>query len=184
MHVFKTQGIVLRMGKISERELWYKIFFQEYGVLMVQKQKKVREKPIDIGYHISCEILTHEQKKSHTIWNIAVLRYFESKDRPYQEIELFLKNIALLQKNIPDGVPHQELFLTLKEILSLGETLRYQKMLLLSLKIQALLGNLPENHTDITSQKILRFIHQSSSKDILRLAEISEEVKKNLEQML
>ena len=67
MHVFKTQGIVLRMGKISERELWYKIFFQEYGVLMVQKQKKVREKPIDIGYHVGCEILTHEHKKSHTI---------------------------------------------------------------------------------------------------------------------
>ena len=184
MHVFKTEGIVLRMGKISERELWYKIFFQEYGMLLVQKQKKAREKPIDIGYHISCEILTHEHKKTHTIWNIAILRYFESKERPYQEIELFLKNIAILQKNIPDGVPHQELFTILKEILSLKVALRYQKMLLLSLKIQAILGNLPENHEDTTCQKILKFLHHNSSKDVLRLAEIPEEVKKTLEKLL
>ena len=184
MHVFKTEGIVLRIGKISEKELWYKIFFQQYGILMVQKQKKVREKPIDIGYHINCEILTHEHKKTPTIWNISVLRYFESKEKSYHEIELFLKNIAFLQKNVPDGVPHQELFNIVKEILSLKEERRYQKMLLICLKIQAILGSLPENHSDIICQKILRFLHQSHSKDILRLQEIPEETIKKLELLL
>jgi hypothetical protein len=71
----------------------------------------------------------------------------------------------------------------LKEILSLKEGLRYQKMLLLSLKIQAILGNFPENHPNTTCQKILKFIHHNSYKDILRLAEIPEETLKTLEQL-
>lgn len=137
MHVFKTEGIVLRMGKVSEKELWYKIFFREYGILMVQKQKKIREKPIDIGYHISCEIITHEHKKAHTIGNISVLRYFESEKKCYKEIELFLKTLSFLQKNLPDGVPHHELYACMREILCLKESSSSQKPVLLALKIHA-----------------------------------------------
>ena len=79
MSIFKTEGIVLQVGKYSEKELYYKIFFRDYGILTVTKKKKVREKTIDIGYFISLEIITSSQKNVHTIGNIRVKCFFTSE---------------------------------------------------------------------------------------------------------
>lgn len=183
MSVFKTQWIVLRVGKISEKELFYKVLFRDYGILTVTKKKKTREKPVDIGFHISCEIITHNKKTVHTIGNIKILHFFETKEKAYSEIEAFLIIIWKVQKQLPEGFPHREIYDIFSLFLS-QENIKAQTLLLTNLKITQALWNLNDIHKDITTQKILKFIHSSHYKDILRLWKIPEETLKNLEHML
>ena len=66
----------------------------------------------------------------------------------------------------------------------LKEELLHQKLILINLKILSCLGHLPEIHQNISVQKILKFIHSTPIKDILRLKDIPEEIEKHLEHML
>ncbi len=70
------------------------------------------------------------------------------------------------------------------EIYLLKETHPHQKLILIHLKIISCLGNLPEIHQNLDTQKVLKFIHNSHIKDILRLKDIPEEIEKQLELML
>jgi hypothetical protein len=76
--------------------------FRDYGVLTVKKRKKAREKPIDIGYFIHCEIITHKEKTVHTIGNILIDSFFETQGRSYEEIESFLRILARVKKEVPE----------------------------------------------------------------------------------
>ena len=184
MSIFKTQWIVLQVWKYSDNELFYKVFFKDYGILTVKKRKKAREKPVDIGYLISCEILTHNQKTIHTIGNIKIISFFDTKQRPYSEIEAFLKLLVQIKKEIPEWNPHFEIFDILFWAVSHQEKLNFQKILLTRLKIISCLWHLSDEHNDVTCQKILKFIHSHSYKDILRLWNIPEETGKKLEHLL
>lgn len=175
MSVFKTEWIVLRVGKTSQKEVFYTIFFREYGILHVTKKAKVREKPIDTGYSINCEIHTYNDKKMHIIANISILHFFESQWKSYSFIEKYLHIIATVKKEIPNWVPHYEIY----DILSLfwrnQENISWQKLLLTHLKILSSLWNLSENHENITTGKILKFIYTNKYSDILRLWKIADE---------
>lgn len=184
MSIFKTLWIVLQVGKYSEKELYYKVFFKDYGILTVKKKKKLREKPVDMGYLISCEIITHSEKSIHTIGNIKILSFYDTKEKPYSEIEAFMKFLSKIKKDIPEWNPHYEIFNILSEIISIQNSMTYIELLLAELKILAIFWNLPDTHIDITVQKILKFIHSHGIKDIFRLKWIPEDVAKSLEQML
>ena len=180
MSIFKTSWIVLQLWKISEKQLFYKILFRDYGILTVTKKKKTREKPIDIGYIIDCEIITYKDRNIHTIGNIKVLWFFQTENRKYHDIESFLKILSLVSKQLPAWSPHYEIYDILSSLLQQENKLDSQKLLLTHLKIISCLWNLSDSHLDPTTQKILKFIHSSKYNDILRLWTIPEEAIKKL----
>lgn len=184
MGIFKTQWIVLQVGKYSEKELFYKIFFRDYGVLTVKKKKKVREKPIDIWYLISCEIITSNTKNIHTLWNIKITTFFQTENTPYKNIELFLRLLWNIKKQLPEWSPAYDLYDILSLYLKSSDPLSIQKLILTHLKIIACMWNLWETHSDETSRKILKFIHTRSYNDILRLWKIPRETQKHLEYLI
>lgn len=175
MAIFKTQWVVLQVWKYSEKQLYYKIFFREYGILTVAKRKKSKEKPIDIGYLINCEVITSDKNTVHTIGNIKILTFFETKDTAYSRIESFLKLLSYIKKQIPDGSPHYEIFDILWVYLPISNLADQQKFLLTYLKIMSSLWELWETHQNQTTAKILKFIHNTKYTGILRLWPIPEE---------
>ncbi|MDA9129350.1 recombination protein O N-terminal domain-containing protein [Candidatus Gracilibacteria bacterium] len=184
MAIFKAKGLVLRVIKLSEKELLYKIFFREYGILSVKKKKKVREKPIDTGYLLHGEIITQFGRDIHTIGNIKILCFFDTKNRVYSDIERFLKILSLVHTELPAGIPHIQIYDILSYLIENTTKLSGYKLLLTQLKISQSLGNLPEKNPDETTQKILKFIHNHSYQDIMRLGKIPKNVLKNLEEIL
>jgi len=176
--------MVLQVWKYSENSLYYKIFFREYGILTVTKKKKVREKPIDIGYLINCEVITSSKSSVHTIGNIKIIAFLETSGISYTQIESFLKLLYYIKKNIPDWSPHYEIFDILNTYIPKSNSWNIQLYILTHLKIISCLWELPDTHSDITSSKILKFINTSKYTDILRLWEIPEENIKHLKKML
>jgi len=184
MAIFKTLWVVLQVWKYSENQLYHKIFFRDYGILTVTKKKKAREKPIDIGYLISCEIITKEKNAVHTIGNIKIISYLETKELPYNQIESFLKLLYYIKKNIPEGSPHYEIFDILNSYIPNSHEKNNQKYTLTYLKIVSCLWELWESHRNPTTTKILKFINTSKYIDVLRLWNIPDENIKHLEQLL
>lgn len=184
MAIFKTTWVVLQVWKYSEKELYYKIFFRDYGVLTVLKRKKSKEKPIDIGYFINCEVITKEKKSVHTIWNISINSFFQTQHISYSQIESFLSLLGYIKKHLPNGSPHYEVFDIISLAIDVQEHLNHDKLILTHIKVIACLWNLWETHTNPTTQKILKFIHTHKYDQIMKLWPIPEENKKHLEYIL
>lgn len=184
MSFFKTQGIVLKIIKVSQGEMIYRILFRDYGILSVSKKKKVKEKPIDIGYLISCEIITKKYRDIHTVGNIKILSYFKPSEKPYLDVESFLYILSRIHKEVPEWNPHYEIYDILSHCINVEWELNSSKILLTHLKIISVLWNLQELHKDTTCEKTLKFIHKYSYKKILELRDIPQDTKKHLEQML
>ena len=183
MNIFRAEWIVLQVIKFSDQELLYKIFFREYGILSVKKKKKTREKPIDIGYIISWEIITKKHQEIHTIGNIKILTFFETSHIKYSEIERFMKILSKICKELPVWSPHIELFDIIHRCMKDYEYRSPIKLLLTELKITQCFWELTDTHFDITTQKILKFIHKNPYKDIMRLVKIPQEALQYLEDM-
>jgi recombinational DNA repair protein (RecF pathway) len=183
MSIFKSEWIVLKTIKIDEKEMLYKIFFREYGILSVKKKKKARERPIDIGYYMSCEISTQTGRTIHSIGNIKVISFFNAKEKKYSEIRLFLWLCKYLLLHIPEGNPHYELFSLLSALLS-QKDLTQDQILLANLKTLHIFGELTDTHEHVDCQKILRFIHNNPCRDILRLKHMPEEANEKLQKLL
>jgi len=145
---------------------------------------KAREKPIDIGYLINCEVITKEKSSVHTIGNIKIISFFETKNAPYSYIESFLKLLSYIKRNLPDGSPHYEIFDILTLYIPLSNSWNHQKFILTNLKIISSLWELWVDHNNSTTAKILKFISATKYSDILRLWAIPEENLKHLEQVL
>lgn len=184
MSFFKTQWIVLQVWKISEKENYYKIFFADYGILTVTKKKKVREKPIDAGYYIQCEIITQNNRNIHIISNIKILWYFESNNKTYTNIHIFLRIIAYTLREIAPWNPQREVFWLLSQLIEKQNEITTIQLILTHLKLQSVLWNLKIEHSDITCQKILKFLQSHPYHDIFRLWTIPDDTQKKLEQLL
>lgn len=117
----------------------YTIFFKDYGVLLVSKKKKARERPIDTGYCIQCEIITKNKSQIHTIGNIKIIDYYSPTRKPYSQVESFLSLITYIKKNLPKESPHFELHDTIWSLITLGEKINSEKVLLIRLKTLSLL---------------------------------------------
>ncbi len=180
MSIFKTTWIVLQIKKSHNTESLYTIFFKEYGILNVIKRKKSRERPLDIGYTINCEIITRESRNIHTIWAIKVISHLHIQDGNYDDIYNVLSIIAYVHRELPVGNTHYEIYDILSTYLTYWSK-NMQAHLVTTLKIAALCGNLVDTHSDTTTQKILRFIHRSPYTDILRLETLPTQIYRNLE---
>jgi recombinational DNA repair protein (RecF pathway) len=184
MAIFKTQWVVLHVWKYSENQLYYQLFFRDYGVLTVSKRKKAKEKPVDIWYFISCEVITKEKNSVHTIGNIKILSFFETQNISYSHIESFLLLLGYIKNNLPNGSPHYEIFDIISQAIDSQDTLNVDKLILTHIKVIACFWNLWDTHKDPTTQKILKFIHTNKYSQIMKLWAIPEENKKHLEYLL
>lgn len=183
MSIFKSKGIVLKIIKIGEKESLFQIFFLDYGLLSVKKKKKSREKAIDIWQLISCEIITHNTREIHSIWNIKITAFFYAENTPYENIELYLKLLSYLKQEIPQWNPHAEIFESI-EIFLLSSQQSRESLILLFLKVQDILWNLQIENSDEIIRKILKFISLRHYREIIKLKNIPEDTLKKLEQML
>jgi len=182
LNVFKTKGIVLKVKKQNEVQSLYTIFFHDYGILTVQKKKKSREKPLDIGYVVQCEIITKSSHDIHTIGNIKILSQFIYENREYKSIELYLRLIQYILKEIPKWVPQAEIFSLLKYISENSKVLWYTHLVLLYIKVQYILWNMWTHSLNLTVQKILRFIEKTKAPEICKLSGVNSDILAELEQ--
>ena len=185
MNFFKSEWIILSIKKINEKESLYKIFFREYGKIMVKKQKKNREKNLDVGYRVSCEIITHNssEKILPSISNINIISYFKSDWKKYSEIEWYLKTLAYLENQLPEWMPHWELY-NLVENLHLDIKLTKSSYLLFRLKILSYSWTIEISKEEVILYKIVQFVQTNGIKDILRLKEVPKDIEDTLEQIL
>lgn len=183
MSVFKTSGVVLKVQKQNDNQLLYSVFFRDYGKLLVSKKKKTREKPLDIGYYITCEIITKSSKDIHTIGNIKILSEFNHTLKDFQTIQKYLEIIHTILKEIPTWVPHREIQDVLEHLSLEYNSIWYIELILAHIKIYEILWDEKQSN-DITIQKILKFIRNNKISAILKLKWIDEEIQKKLEQLL
>ena len=186
MYYFKAEWIILQIKKISEKELLYKIFFKEYGILMVKKQKKTREKWLDIWYHISTEIITHDTDKQTipTITNIKIKNYFSSDWKNHKSIMSFLLVLMYVEDILPLWTPNDTLYNWILIFLTLQDAISPTSHLLFKLKVRNYNWELISHHQDQDIRKILQFIENNSMQDILKLRKIPEDIEKKLERFI
>ena len=185
MNFFKSEWIVLSIKKINEKEILYKIFFREYGKVIVKKQRKTREKSLDIWYRISCEVITYSGSKNifPSIWNIKILSYFKIEWKKYSDIEWYLKTIAYLDKQVPEWLPHIDIY-DIMCSLHMYDSLQQISYLLIRIKILSYSWDIDIWESEITLHKVICFIERNSIDQILRLQKIPADIEKKLELML
>jgi len=183
MAYFKTEWLVLKVKKISENQSLYIIFFKDYGILTVSKKKKIREKPIDSWYLISCEIITKKTQEIHLIGNIHIIAFFSAAETEYKTVKGFLYLLHKVHSELPHGNPHYEIYNIVS--LSLRNTLfsHYDLVLLAHLKIMSFLGNLSDTHSSPITDKTLKCIHKYNYRELCKLWKIPIETKKDLEKI-
>lgn len=163
------------MKKSPDEIQLFTLFSREYGIISVKKKIKAREKSLDIGYLIHAEIHTKENRNTHTFWNIKIKSRPVSEKMSFQEIELFLQIIVKIKQELPLWNPHYEIYDALSYVIENTQIQTYESLILLALKIQSILWNLWETHTDMSTQKILKFVHSHHIQHILKLKNIPKE---------
>ncbi len=183
MSIFKTKWIIVSIKKRESEEDIYTLFSYDYGKILVQKKKKWREKPLDIGYIIQCEIVTWEGKTVHKIKNVKIKSQFLYEEKEFSTINEYLRLIALVKKWTPNWLPIQEIY-ELLSCLHKQEKLLEEKILLWQLKILHIFWTLQPENKNPTIQKILKFISENKIDTIVKLKWIDEELKNELRKLV
>ena len=191
MSIFKTQWVVIKSKKISEKNNLYTIFTSDYGKILCNKKFSTREKPLDSGYLINFEIEVKEWINIHKIKNIKILKEFNSFWKDFSLINNFLKLLNIIDKKVPEKLENREIFQTLENIIRYeqphslipkeGRNITSSKIILIQLKIYNILWTLDLEHKNPTIKKILTFINKNKSWEILRLSGINKEIERELE---
>lgn len=180
MHIFKAKWIVLRVLSKNEKDFLYSIFFEEYWKLIISYKRKAKEKMLDIGNIFSGEISTQEGRKIHNLRNIKIKSFFHPKEKSFEEINLYLEILSLVEKKLIEGNPVPEIFSLLEILGEKSEKLTYEKLLLTRLKIMDIFWELRTHDENEVVEKILKFIHHYGIKDILKLKWLEEETVEKL----
>ena len=183
MSVFKTKAIVLKIDKVNKSDFLYTIFTQDFWKIKVSKKKYKKEKNLDLGYIINCEIKTSNKSNIHKIWNIKITSEFSYENRSFSEINTFLELLALVNNNIPENVVAFEIFEIIESINNY-KNITEEKITLWKIKVLNKLWVLKLEHKNQTIQKILKFIDQNYIKTILKLTWITDSMKMELERVV
>ena len=185
MNFFKSEWIILSLKKINEKEVLYKVFFREYGKIVVKKQKKNREKNLDVWYRVSCEIITYEDSKNilPSITNVKILSFYITERKTYREIEWYLKTLAYLEKQLPEWLSHTEIY-DMIPYLHKETHLTQISYLLFRLKILSFSWYIEIIDEEAILSRVVRFIEKNSIEEILKLKEIPSNIEKKLEKLL
>ncbi len=183
MSIFKTQWIVIKSKKISDKNNLYTIFTADYGKILCNKKFSLREKPLDSGYLINFEIEVRQWVNIHKIKNIKISAEFNSFWKEFSLISNFLELLNIIDKKLPEKLEHREIFTTLENTIRYSK-LNSTKIILIQLKILNILWILDIQNKDPTVQKILSFISKNTSGEILRLSGIDEEIEGKLKNII
>ena len=180
MSVFKTQGIILNQKKIKDKEFIYTLFTKDFWKICANKKFSSKEKNLDIGYIINCEIETKQNREIHKIKNIKIKYEFLNQKRNFSEINLYLELLGYINKNLGDGIIVPEIY-TIFETINKASNINENKLILTKLKLKNILWELPSQNKNPTLTKILKFIHNNPIQTILKLKidkNIKDELKK------
>ena len=180
MSIFKTKWIILKIDKIKNQEFLYTIFTKDYWKIKCNTKLSKNEKTLDLWYLINFEIYTKENVSIHKIRNIKISSEFSHENKSFNELNLYLIILSIINKNTPVWNPIYELF-EIIEILNNLENIDEIKLNLIRLKIISIFWELNENNSNQTISKILKFINSNKIERILKLTWINEEIKKELE---
>lgn len=186
MSVFKTKWIILKISRIKDTDFLYTIFSYDYGIIKANKKlsktntwRGSRWKALDIWYVINFEISTKEEQSIHHIRNIHIISEFHHENKAFSEINNYLIFLNTILKKIPAWVPNYEVFEIVEKI-NTEEEIEDTKLILATLKIIQITGELPLENSDVTVKKILNFIHSQKINTILKLTWINEWTKTKL----
>jgi recombinational DNA repair protein (RecF pathway) len=183
MSFFKTKWVILAVKKKEWDDTIYTFFSFEYGKILIQKKKKVREKPLDIGYIIQCEVVTQDGKSIHKIKNLKIKSQFLYEQREFLTINEYLTLIALIKKLTPDWASIPEIYKIISSLHKLKD-ISEEKIILWELKVLNVLGLLKWENENPLIQKLLKFIDQNSIDTIYKLKWIDEGMRKELKSLV
>ena len=182
MSIFKSESVILKQKRNLEQDFIYTIFTKDFWKILVNKKFSKKEKKLDIGFLINCEIIVKEEKNIHKIRNIKIKWDFLSKKRCFEEINYYLELLSFIDKNIAFWISIPEIYEIMKEINSI-KNCNKTKLILAKLKIKNIIWELDLSHKNKTIEKILKFINQNNIKKILKLNWINKELEKELEKI-
>ncbi len=181
MSIFKTKAIILKTFKTNEKKLIYSIFTSDFGKIIVEKKINKKEKNIDIWYCINCEI---SWNKYYKIRNIKIINEFNTKNKTYKTIELYLQMLYYIYSKTPEKLAIYEIVDIVKQINSYSKEDLDTKIILAILKIKNILWELKIDNKNILINKILKFIDKNNFYNILKLSNISSQTKKDLYKLI
>lgn len=194
MSIFKTQWVIIKVKKIADKNNIYTIFSNDYWKILCTKKISNKEKTLDIGYIIHCEIEVKQWVNIHKIKNIKITWEFRSIWENFSIINNFLILLSIIEKKVPENLENKEIFHSLESIIFYhhphllnskdGRKITPIKIILIQLKIISLLWLLNIHDKNPTIKKILSFIHTNKAENILRLSGISEELGRELEELV
>lgn len=182
MSLFKTKAIILKISKVRERDFIYDIFTYDYGKIKVQKKEWKKEKSLDLGYIISCEIETKESRDIHKIKNLKIKSEFSYLNKDFAVINEYLNIIGIVYQKIPFWLEFKDVFELLEE-LNNQTSIDEIKLVLARLKVIDLIWELRIEDSDKTVEKILKFINKNRLKEIFRLTWIDNDLKEKLKKL-
>lgn len=179
MAIFKDKWIILYRKKQSKWNDIYFVFSASYWKIVCSKKPSKNEKNYDIWTEISMEIEVKEGINIHNIRNLKIKKEFNYEGKTYSTLENLLKILAYTKQNSPDGIENPLLYKTLEQIYI--PTINETKLILIKLKIYHALWVLNIFHENETISKILKFISVSTPEKIMKLKDIPEDIKKELD---
>ena len=182
MSNFKTKGLIIKIGKIKEKDFLYTIYSYDYGIIKANKKLNKSHtwwKLLDLWYIINFEIITKEYSSIHKIKNIQILSEFSYENKSFNEINNYLILLNTVAKKIPLWTENYEIF-EIFEVINSEKKINETSLILANLKIISLIWELRIEHADKTVLKILNFIHLNKITKIIKLVWIDEKIKKVL----
>jgi recombinational DNA repair protein (RecF pathway) len=183
MSIFKSQWIVLKIKKISEKNLLYTILTSDYGKILCNKKFNSREKNLDLGFLINFEIEVKLGINIHSIKNIKILDEFDFLWKKYSTINNLLILLNIINLKLPEKLVNLEIFNSLKNIIKYKK-LTPNKLILSQLKIINILWLLDLENKNLTIKKILYFINKNKIENILKLTWIDQKLELELKSIV
>lgn len=172
MSYFRSKGIVLKKTKYGEKEFLYSIFSYDFWKIEVLKKNASKEKPLDIWYDINFEVHSYKNSQLSRIAHIKIINEFDPSKHKFKTINAYLWLIHMVYIKSEKKNAIFEIYILLHELHKIEIT--KEKILLAQLKIKNIFWELPINHSDTSICSVLKFIHNNSSKNCLRIKGISE----------
>lgn len=182
MATFRDKVIIIQRKRQSKWEDIYFVFSCNYWKIICSKKPSKNEKNLDSWCEISVEIDVKENLTIHNIKNIRIKSQFKYENTPYQTLEEYMKLLAYIKHNFPDGIQNYDTYEAL-ELLN-KEDPNKEKILLMHLKLVHINGLLPDLHKDETVTKILKFIRLEKPSKIIKLKGLNEKIKKELKALI
>lgn len=181
MSLFKATWIILKIDRYEKYDL-IQIFSIEYWKIKLKKNKKNKQL-LDLWYIISFEINVKNENDYHFIKNIKIKKSLNYQNLNSEIIITFLENLNIIQKLIPEKIPQKQLFESF-EIILWDNNIRKDKLIIQKLIILKYLWLLWENTKNNTLIKIIKFINNSSLRDIFKLSIKNEFILKQINQYI